>query len=349
MKNFPIENGAVCLLTDRLTRKYFCGVDVAEGYLFIGKTKIVFTDARYFFAAKSALEKVNIECRLYKEEKDLADYIKSVGAKTLYIDFEKSTAKEYFDYQKFGAVVKDCSLDIQKFKAVKKSEEIASIKKACAIVQKAYHTAIKTVKKGMTENDLKAEIERLMIEFGAESTSFDTIVAFGANSAVPHHETGDTPLTDNTVILVDVGCKVNGYCSDLTRTAFFGTPDKKFSERYQAVLKANLLAEEKIVDGISAKDADGFARDYLKEKGLSEFFTHSLGHGVGQEIHEYPRISPKSDAVLTNGMVFTVEPGVYFDGEFGVRIEDTVILENGKVERLFTDDKELLILKNKNL
>jgi Xaa-Pro aminopeptidase len=142
-----------------------------------------------------------------------------------------------------------------------------------------------------------------------------------------------------------MGCKVNGYCSDITRTAFFGKPSKKFIDCYNAVLNANQIAIENIGEKTLTDKADAFARDYLKEQGVGEFFTHSLGHGVGLEIHEYPTLSPKKSQVLENGMVFTIEPGVYFDGEFGIRIEDTVTLESGKIKRLFNDSKELLILK----
>ncbi len=345
MKNFEVETNAVYLITDRITREYFTGVDIAEGFLFLSKTKVYFTDARYFYSAQQTLSKVGVECRIYKSEDDLSSFVKEVGACVLYIDFEKSTVKEYFDYQKFGAEVKDFSQKLQKFKAVKTAKEIVNIEKACEIAQSAYHSVIKTLKAGITELELKEKLESAMLSMGATKTSFDTIVAFGENSAVPHHETGNTKLKENSVVLVDMGCVYNGYCSDITRTVFFGTPDKKFLECYEAVLNANLIAEENIADKTTAFDGDAFARNYLKEKNLDAFFTHSLGHGVGQEIHEYPRLSPKSDAVLENGMVFTVEPGVYFNGEFGIRIEDTVLLENGKVKRLFTDDKKLLILK----
>lgn len=346
MKKFSVEQGAVCLFTDRLTRKYFCGADVAEGYLFLGDEKIVYTDARYFSAAKVLLEQCGVPCRLYKDATDLKNYLCDKNIQTLYIDFSKTTVKEYFELQSFGAAVKDCSEKLERFKAQKTQKEIINIEKACSIVQKAYYSAIKTVRKGMTEIELKDTLERFMLQFGAEKPSFETIVAFGFNAAVPHHETGNTILQDNMVILIDAGCVCNGYCSDLTRTAFFGTPDKKFLDCYKAVKQSNELAIDGIRSGISARQADAIAREHLAQLGLDKYFTHSLGHGVGQEIHEYPRLSPKSDAILEENMVFTIEPGVYLDGEFGIRIEDTVVIENGKVKRLFTDDKNLLILKN---
>ena len=141
-----------------------------------------------------------------------------------------------------------------------------------------------------------------------------------------------------------MGCTVNGYSSDITITAYFGKPSEKFIEYYQAVLDANVLAEQNISAKMTARQADAIARDFLKAKGLDEYFTHSLGHGIGLDVHEYPTLSPKKDDELEDGMVFSVEPGVYLDGEFGIRIEDTVLLQGGRVERLFTDDKNLKIL-----
>ena len=196
----------------------------------------------------------------------------------------------------------------------------------------------------MTEIELRDAIEKNVKNLGGE-TAFDTIVAFGANSAVPHHETDSTKLTLNSPILVDMGAKVGGYMSDITRMAFFGTPSEKFCSCYDLVLKANLMALQNITENTLTDVADGYARNVLKDNGLDQYFTHSLGHGVGMEIHEYPTLSKKMSVPLKNGMVFTIEPGVYFDGEFGIRIEDTVLLIDGKVERLFSDDKKLLIIK----
>jgi len=344
MKNISCKKGEAILLTDRLTRKYLCELDVAEGSLIITDTFTVFTDARYFSAAKVVLNKAGIDAVLFKDISTISDFIKDKKITKLFIDYSKTTVKEFFEYKRFGVEIDDCEGKLSDIKACKTDEEIACIKKACAIAEKAYHTAIKTVKKGITENELRTRLEALMMEYGAEDVSFETIVAFGSNAAVPHHVTGETVLTDNVPILVDMGCKVKGYCSDVTRTAFFGTPSKEFLDCYKAVLKANELAIEKITDGTYTDEADGFARDVLSKAGLGEYFTHSLGHGVGLEIHEYPTLSSRRKDVLKNNMVFTIEPGVYIDGKFGIRIEDTVLLNEGKVERLYSDDKNLVIL-----
>jgi Xaa-Pro aminopeptidase len=181
---------------------------------------------------------------------------------------------------------------------------------------------------------------------GASGTSFDTIVAFGENSSVPHHETGERRLKFGDIVLIDFGCKYNGYCSDCTRTFLFGDDGKheEFKKAYAHVLKAHMLVKEKLTPEMGCRQADGIAREYLKEQGLDKYFTHSLGHGIGINIHEYPTVSPKSDSILKNGMVFSDEPGVYLEGKFGIRIEDTITLKGGKVISLTDTDKNLIIL-----
>lgn len=345
MKNLFIDNKSACLITDRLTRKYLSKVDIAEGFLVVGKVTAYFTDARYFYAAKEKLSAVGIRAELYQGLDKLMAFIKDSGAEKLFVDYTTVTVKEFNEYSSYGITICDFSDRLINMRSIKDDEELSLIEKACEIAEKAYHASIKTVKVGMTETELKNTIENNIISLGGDGASFDIIVAFGSNAAVPHHETGNTILKENNVILVDMGALVCGYMSDLTRTCYFGTPDDEFIRCYNAVLSVNLLAEEKIVSGIKASDADAIARNYLKEQGLEEYFTHSLGHGVGYEIHEFPTLSKRCDALLKENMVFTIEPGVYFDGKFGIRIEDTVVLKDGKVKRLFSDDKSLEIIK----
>ena len=344
MKNYPLSENSACLITDRLTRKYLCGLDLSEGILIFSNKSTMFTDARYYSGVKDSFINAGVQIKLYASSTEIKDYLLSSGVKTLYLDYSRTTVKEYNSYLAWGFEVLDASDILSEMRSIKTEKELSVLKKACAIAENAVNQAFKSVKVGMTELELKDMIERLMATYGAEGPSFDTIVAFGKNGAVPHHETGDTVLENDMPILVDTGAMVGGYCSDITRTAFFGKPTEKFIKAYNAVLTANLLAIENITDGTLTSVADGYARKYLESQNLGEYFTHSLGHGVGLEIHEFPTLSKRAEKPLKNGMVFTIEPGVYFDGEFGIRIEDTVCLENGKVERLFTDSKELLIL-----
>lgn len=344
MRNLLCTKKSAYLITDRLTRKYLTGVDIAEGVLVVNNVMTTLTDARYFSAAKITLESAGINAVLYEGVNSLKKFLSTLKIQTLYVDYDKTTVSEFNEYLSFGYQIKDCSKILQQSLSVKTEVEFDKIKKACKIAQKAYYAAIKTVREGMTEIELKDKIESLYFEFGADGVAFDTIVAFGENGAVPHHQTGQTKLTKNSPILIDMGCTVGGFCSDLTRTAYFGTPTEKFIKCYQAVKEANELAEQNIKANDTAKVADAYARRHLKKYGLDKYFTHSLGHGLGLYVHEYPTLSKKRGYKLKTGMVFTIEPGVYFDGEFGIRIEDTVLLTDSGVKRLYDDDKELLIL-----
>lgn len=344
MRNLSISKNSALLITDRQTRKYLTGVDIAEGFLVVSDDLTTLTDARYFSAAKITLSVAGVKAQLYTGEESLKRFLQSKKIKTLCVDFNKTTVNEYKRYSALGCKIKDCSKMLERSLSIKTQSELEKIKRACEIAQKTYYAAIKEVKVGITELWLKERIEKLYFEYGADGVAFETIVAFGENGAVPHHQTGETVLTKDVPILIDMGCTVGGFCSDLTRTAFFGRPSEKFFKCYEAVKQANLIAMRNITDKTTARQADGFAREYLKEKGLEKFFTHSLGHGLGLRVHEYPTLSKRKNYSLKNDMVFTIEPGVYIDGEFGIRIEDTVALINGKVERFYTDDKELLII-----
>lgn len=340
-----IGNKRCFLLTDRVDRLYFSGADVAEGVLIVSdKEKVYFTDSRYLYAVKEKFENTCVKVRTFKAGA-LSGFFKGRDYDSIGLNYLKTTLKEYEEFKSFGLKISDCSEEIGKLRSLKTENERACIKKACEITEKAFYESLSYLKEGITEKKFRDKLVSLFVKCGAEKESFDTIVAFGKNSAIPHHETGDAKLKKDSVVLVDTGCVYNGYASDFTRTLFFGKPSEKFLEVYDAVLTANIIAEEKITAGVNVKAADGFARKYLTEKGLGKYFTHSLGHGVGLEIHEYPYLSRKGRGTLKENNVFTVEPGVYFDGEFGIRIEDTVAIENKKTVRYFTDDKKLIIVE----
>ena len=344
MLKINLEKDSAILLTDVTDRRYFSGIDIAEGYLVYSSESAYFSDNRYFLDLKKRLSKSQIEPKLFSGLVSVRDYLKEKGIKKLYVNFSKETVSDYNQYKSWGIEILDGQEIINSLRTIKSEKEISYIEKACRIAQKAYYNAIKKAREGMSEIELKEIIEEDLKKQNSTS-AFDIIVAFGKGSAVPHHETGKAKLKKNQVILVDMGANYKGYLSDLTRTAFFGEPSKKFILAYDKVLRANLLAEEQIKDGITCCKADAIAREYLKENNLDKYFTHSLGHGVGLEIHENVVLSPRSEEVLKENVVFTIEPGVYFDNQFGIRIEDTVVIRDGKVKRLFTDDKKLLIIK----
>ena len=344
MKKFCFQPNTALLITDRLTRKRLSGIDIEEGFLFIAEKSFYLTDARYFLPAKVKIKKAGLTPILYQGVEDLVSLITENAIKELFIDFEKSTVSEFNTYKTFGVEIFDGSEYVKSVYSIKTESELKDIQKACKITQKAFYKTLKGVREGITEKQLQNILIDNLFSFGAHDLSFNPIIAFGKNTAVPHHETGKTKLKAGMPILMDFGCKINGYCSDYTRTVAFKGASEQFVNVYNAVLNANQLAIDKIHSGITGADADKIAREYLASVGYKEEFTHSLGHGIGLRIHEAPRLSKKYLGTLEDNMVFSIEPGVYIDNKFGVRIEDTVVLENGKVKRLFDDKKELIIL-----
>lgn len=332
------------LLTNEKQRLYLTGFFATDGYVVVsdGK-KFLFVDPRYFYAAQKALK--NSDATVVKGFKNEAfEFLKSTGKKDLYIDYTKTSISEAEEYGELGFSLKDCSKDMVASMKIKSDEELKNIKKACAIAEASLKCVLPLIKEGISELELAAALEAEFKKHGASNPSFETIVAFGKNAAVPHHETGSTRLKNNECVLIDFGCLYKGYCSDMTRTFFYGKPDKQFKKAYEAVLEAHLAAEKGIYAGIECVAADKIARDILEERGYGKYFTHSLGHGIGVNIHEPPALSPKGKGTLENRMVFSIEPGVYLDGKFGIRIENTVTLKGGKVVPFMKTTKKLVTL-----
>lgn len=344
MKNFKFDNKNACLVIDDLTSEYLIDAPLEEGFLVVADKKTCFIDARSYHGVKDCLTAKGIDVRLYKSLTDIKDFLTEIGAEKLYLDFSKTSVKRYNEFLSFGIEILDAEQIISHCRSIKNQVEVENITKACEIAENALYKALETVKLGISELELKNRIENNILEFGGSGTSFETIVAFGKNGAIPHHKTSEQKLENDTSILIDMGAKFNGYCSDITRTFFFGKPSQKFKDCYNAVLTANQTAIDNIKCGTSTCLADAFARNALEKQGLGEYFTHSLGHGVGREVHEFPLLSPRQNTELKENMVFTIEPGVYLENEFGIRIEDTVRLTKNGVQRLFTDSKELKII-----
>lgn len=345
LNKFAFDKYDVALITDEKERLYYLGFHSTAGYVVVTKDETFFVvDNRYFKAAEKALTKKGVKVISgadYSVFKEIADKINAV---TVGIDFTKVTLSGFEVLKKLGYDYVDISQELVKMAAIKSDEELKNIKKACDIAEKSWLAVLPFIKEGITEKQLAAELEYNFRKNGAGGTSFDTIVAFGKNAAVPHHETGDTKLKKNECVLMDFGCTYKGYCSDMTRTMFFGTPDEEFEKVYLAVLLAHKTAAEKIKAGITGKDADKYARDVLDSLGYGKYFTHSLGHGIGVNIHEFPTLSPKGEATLEDGMVFSDEPGVYINGKFGVRIEDSCYMLDGKFHTFMKDDKSLVVI-----
>src|SRR5699024_7143778 len=231
---------------------------------------------------------------------------------------------------------------IESLRMIKSSEELKIMKKAAEIADAAYEHIRSYIKPGVKEIDVSNELEFFMRRQGATSSSFDTIVASGYRSALPHGVASDKKIQSGELVTLDYGALYNGYCSDTTRTVAVGEISDELHTIYQTVLEAQIRGVDGIKPGMTGKEADALVRDHIAEKGYGKYFGHSTGHGVGLEVHENPSLSFKNDNVLRPGMVVTVEPGIYIPDVGGCRIEDDLVITETGNERLTVADKELV-------
>ena len=223
---------------------------------------------------------------------------------------------------------------VEQLRAIKEPKELTLITKAVELADAALEQAKAVICPGMTEREAAWEIEKNLRKNGSEGVSFETIVASGPNSALPHARPTERAICPGEPVIIDMGARINGYCSDLSRTLFLGGADKVFQRIYSIVLEAQVAAIEKVKSQMPGSQADQLARGVIERAGYGDAFGHGLGHGVGLAVHEFPRLGLSSSDPLTDGMVFTIEPGIYLAGQGGVRIEDMVVLENGKARVL---------------
>ena len=241
-----------------------------------------------------------------------------------------TTYNEYYEGPHLQFADESNPVDLSSFASVKDADEIARMKAAQAITDAAFSHIITFMKPGMTEREVQIELEDFMVRHGAEGLAFPSIVACGANGASPHSVPGATKLEAGQCVVMDFGARAQGYCSDMTRTVFLGEPSERLRSGYAAIRDANEQVEAVLRPGMTGKEAHELAEHVLAEHGFAGKMGHSLGHGVGIDIHEEPLLSPRNGAPLALGNVVTVEPGVYLAGDFGMRLEDFgVITENG--------------------
>ncbi|WP_461866338.1 aminopeptidase P family protein [Thermococcus sp.] len=235
------------------------------------------------------------------------------------------------------------SLLISELRVIKSHEEIKLLKKAAEIVDKVFYTLLEEKIEGRSEKELAAWIEYLIKSLGADGISFEPIVASGPNGANPHHRPTDRKIKRGDVIVFDYGAKWKGYCSDITRTVVIGEPSEEVKSAYETVKEAQERAFQTVRGGIAAGDVDRAAREYIEKAGYGKYFTHRTGHGLGLDVHEEPYISPGNSTILREGMVFTIEPGIYLPGKFGIRIEDDVFVKKRGI-RLTEAKRELMCI-----
>ncbi|MEZ0537176.1 M24 family metallopeptidase [Caldicellulosiruptoraceae bacterium PP1] len=336
------------LLKKKENIRYFSGFKGDDSFLLLlsNSKRYLITDFRYVEQAeKEAINSIVID---YKGE--LHNSIKSIleqyNINTLHIEGYAFTADEFIEYKEKLSNIKieriKENLDI--FRMIKTQEEIQAIKTAVEIADRAFEYILKFIKEGVKEEDLLCELNYFFLKNGARGFSFEPIIASGERASLPHGVASNRKLKKGDFITLDFGCNFDGYMSDMTRTVFLGQPNEQQLKIYYIVKEAQERAEKEIKAGMKANEVDRIARDYIASFGYREQFGHSLGHGVGLEIHELPRLSPKSDVILEENMVVTIEPGIYIPNFGGVRIEDIVVVKKDKSEILTKSSKEVIVI-----
>lgn len=336
------------LISQPENRRYFSGFTGSTGWLLISADLALFaTDFRYY-------EQVALECpdyELVKITNGLNDVLPAMLARAAAqtVGFEADSAT-YASVHEWMEATPDCRWTPIKgwgmqLRAIKDAAELEKMRVAIALADAALAAVLPQIRPGMTEAEIAWRIERYMREHGAEGVAFEPIVAAGPNGARPHARAGQRPVQAGEPIVIDIGARVAGYCSDLTRTACLGQPadPARFWEVYNTVLRGQVAAQTALRPGMTGQAGDAVARELIAAAGYGDCFGHGLGHGVGLAVHEEPRLSRTNTAALPAGAVVTVEPGIYLPGWGGVRIEDMVLLTDNGVEVLTAAPKDPIL------
>ena len=338
------------LLTGEHNRFYASGFAStgADGVALVTqKGNFYFTDSRYIEAVENVVE--NAAIGMVRRGKGyvacINEAIELTGIKRVGFEDETMTVAGHRLYSEtLRAELLPASAFMQNLRARKDARELECLEQAQRIAEKALAQILTELRPGITEKEVAARLQYLMLHFGAEKMSFDPIVAGGPNGSMPHAVPTDRELRSGEFVTMDFGCVYRGYCSDMTRTVAIGQPTEEMKKVYDTVLSAQLAGLAAARAGATGAEIDGAARRVIEETGYGEYFCHSFGHGVGVEIHESPSAAPGNDQSLPAGSVISAEPGIYLPGRFGVRIEDVVVLEEGGCRNITRACKQLLCL-----
>lgn len=341
------SNGDALLVTHPVNRHYLSGFTGSAGVLLIsqGHAALV-TDFRYREQAPRQAQGFEIIEHGNVMNATIADVIRQWGVKTLLFEDGNMTFASYRVLEKAVdfAQLQPAGTLVEQLRMIKDDSEIAIMQEAADLADRAFAHILGFVKPGVAEAQIALELEVFMRSHGATSSSFDTIVASGERSALPHGVASDRTIGPGEFVKLDFGAYYKGYCSDITRTVVVGTPSDKHREIYGIVQEAQQYALDRLAPGMTGKEGDALTRDIITRYGYGECFGHGTGHGLGMEIHEAPRLSLTGDTVLTPGMTVTVEPGIYLPGFGGVRIEDDVVMTETGIHILTRSPKQLMIL-----
>ena len=347
LRNFMKERGVEAIIVSKLVNlRYFSGFTGDDSLLFVtAEREFLLTDFRYVEQAKqeTVFEIVEQKNGLWQQA---AELVGKFGCRSLGFEGRDISFDIFNTFRKLLPQMGDnafCSISLESLREIKDEDEIYCLKKAAAISDQAFRDVLQFLRPGISEIAVAAHMETFMRKHGSERPAFTTIVASGKRGSLPHGIASEKLLVEGEFVTMDYGAVYRGYHSDITRTVVLGRASEKQRELYDTVLEAQLLGVKHLRVGVSGQAVDGVVRDFLTEKGYGDNFGHGLGHSVGLEIHEEPRLSPKSKTErLEEGMVITVEPGVYLPGWGGLRIEDTVLLETQGGVPLTQADKNLI-------
>jgi Xaa-Pro aminopeptidase len=346
LRNKLKDIGADAILIEKKENyRYMSGFTGTFAYLIISnEDSLILTDSRY---TEQATEQApDYELVNFIGSNVIENILIEKNIKKLAIEGDTVTVTKYKDYQKIETLneIIISSGIVEALRKIKDDEEISLIKKAVMLADEGFKHILKFIRSGITEKDIEMELEYYMRKSGASGASFDIIVATGTRTSMPHAIAGDTLVKNGDAVMIDFGCIFDGYCSDITRTVFVGKPDKEMKRIYDTVMRVQKAGIENALEGKYAADVHLTASDMIDQAGYKGRFGHGLGHGVGLEIHELPRVSLFGSEALVNNMVVTVEPGIYVPGLGGVRIEDMLVI-NSKTPIVLTESpKEMIIL-----
>ncbi len=327
---------------------FYAGDFHAESVVLVTRTDcFFFTDSRYIEAAERAVE--GAEVAMVDRGRNFValinDALAKTGARRVGFEEDAMSVAEYNAYREsLHCELTGAAEILHRLRASKDEEEIRRLTAAQRIAEKALQDLLSEIHVGMTEKEVAARLQYLMLYHGADKLSFDPIIASGPNGSMPHAVPTDRKICSGDFITMDFGCVYRGYCSDMTRTVAIGEISEEQRRVYEIVLQAQLAGIAAARAGITGKELDGAARRVIDEAGYGAYFGHSFGHSVGIEIHESPNATPSNDQPMPHGVVVSAEPGIYLPGRFGVRIEDVIVLKEGGCVNLMEADKSLICL-----
>jgi peptidase M24 len=341
------ENCDCFLVTKRENIRYLTGFTGSFSFLLFAQNKVfLLTDFRYMEQASKETSGVEIvQLKKYHFSYFIFEIMKKEGYQNLGFEFSNLSYEAYTKLTHFLKPERLIAYQnfVEDLRMVKDKDELILIEQAEAIGDMAFKNILSFIKVGVKEKDLALELDYQMRKLGASGNSFETIVASGYRGALPHGIASEKVIEDGDLVVMDFGCFYQGYASDMTRTVGVGKVSQKAREVYQVVLEAQLHALEGIKAGLKGKEIHFIAEKVIDEAGYGAYFGHGLGHSVGLEIHESPNFNPLENRLLQAGMCITVEPGIYLPNEFGIRIEDLIVVEENGYKNLTKSPKELLI------